>query len=114
RHWERFAMVKARVINDDNSQDVKWLKSILHPFTFRRYLDFTTLDALRNMKKLIATEIRRRRLSNNIKLGAGGIREVEFFAQSFQLIHGGREPALQSKSLLRTLDALTELDIVER
>jgi len=114
RHWERFAMVKARVINDDNSQDVKWLKSILHPFTFRRYLDFTTLDALRNMKKLIATEIRRRKLSNNIKLGAGGIREVEFFAQSFQLIHGGREPALQSKSLLRTLDSLTELDIVER
>lgn len=113
RHWERFAMVKARVINDDNSDNVKWLKSILHPFTFRRYLDFTTLDALRNMKKLIATEIRRRRLSNNIKLGAGGIREVEFFAQSFQLIHGGREPALQSKSLLRTLDVLSELDIVE-
>ncbi|KHT54122.1 glutamate-ammonia-ligase adenylyltransferase [Alteromonas marina] len=113
RHWERFAMIKARVINDDQSDDVKWLNSILQPFTFRRYLDFTTLDALRNMKKLIATEIRRRRLSNNIKLGAGGIREVEFFAQSFQLIHGGREPALQSKSLLRTLDALSELDIVE-
>lgn len=113
RHWERFAMVKARVINNDQSDDVKWLNSILQPFTFRRYLDFTTLDALRNMKKLIATEIRRRRLSNNIKLGAGGIREVEFFAQSFQLIHGGREPALQSKSLLRTLDALSELDIVE-
>ena len=113
RHWERFAMVKARVINDDQSDSVKWLNSILQPFTFRRYLDFTTLDALRNMKKLIATEIRRRRLSNNIKLGAGGIREVEFFAQSFQLIHGGREPALQSKSLLRTLDVLSELDIVE-
>lgn len=113
RHWERFAMIKARVINDNHSDDVKWLNSILQPFTFRRYLDFTTLDALRNMKKLIATEIRRRRLSNNIKLGAGGIREVEFFAQSFQLIHGGREPALQNKSLLRTLDALSELDIVE-
>lgn len=113
RHWERFAMVKARVINDDNSDNASWLKGILHPFTFRRYLDFTTLDALRNMKKLIATEIRRRRLSNNIKLGAGGIREVEFFAQSFQLIHGGREPALQSKSLLHTLDVLSELDIVE-
>ncbi|MCZ8529785.1 bifunctional [glutamate--ammonia ligase]-adenylyl-L-tyrosine phosphorylase/[glutamate--ammonia-ligase] adenylyltransferase [Alteromonas sp. PRIM-21] len=113
RHWERFAMVKARVINDDNSGNASWLKGILHPFTFRRYLDFTTLDALRNMKKLIATEIRRRRLSNNIKLGAGGIREVEFFAQSFQLIHGGREPALQSKSLLHTLDVLSELDIVE-
>ncbi|MHC6646286.1 bifunctional [glutamate--ammonia ligase]-adenylyl-L-tyrosine phosphorylase/[glutamate--ammonia-ligase] adenylyltransferase [Alteromonas sp. HB246098] len=113
RHWERFAMVKARIINDDNSDNASWLKGILHPFTFRRYLDFTTLDALRNMKKLIATEIRRRRLSNNIKLGAGGIREVEFFAQSFQLIHGGREPALQSKSLLHTLDVLSELDIVE-
>jgi glutamate-ammonia-ligase adenylyltransferase len=114
RHWERFAMVKARVINDDNSSNAKWLKSILHPFTFRRYLDFTTLDALRNMKKLIATEIRRRRLSNNIKLGAGGIREVEFFAQSFQLIHGGREPSLQSKSLLTTLSVLHEIGTVEQ
>ena len=113
RHWERFAMIKARVINDDNSSNVQWLKGILHPFTFRRYLDFTTLDALRNMKKLIATEIRRRQLKNNIKLGAGGIREVEFFAQSFQLIHGGREPKLQSKSLLNTLDSLADLGIVE-
>ena len=50
RHWERFAMIKARVINDNHSDDVKWLNSILQPFTFRRYLDFTTLDALRNMK----------------------------------------------------------------
>lgn len=113
RHWERFAMVKARIVNDDDSPDTHWLKGTLHPFTFRRYLDFTTLDALRNMKKLIATEIRRRRLSDNIKLGAGGIREVEFFAQSFQLIHGGREPSLQSKSLLTTLSALSELGIVE-
>ena len=119
RHWERFAMVKARIINTSNPHcndeaSVAWLTSILHPFTYRRYLDFTTLDALRNMKKLIATEIRRRRLNNNIKLGAGGIREVEFFAQSFQLIHGGREPLLQSKSLLTTLEVLSELDIVEQ
>lgn len=113
RHWERFAMVKARVINDDNSENVAALNAILTPFTFRRYLDFTTIDALRSMKHLIATEIRRRRLSNNIKLGAGGIREVEFFAQSFQLIHGGREPELQSKSLLTTLDKLAEFEIVE-
>ncbi|AMJ96606.1 bifunctional glutamine synthetase adenylyltransferase/deadenyltransferase [Alteromonas stellipolaris] len=113
RHWERFAMVKARVINDDKSEDVASLNAILTPFTFRRYLDFTTIDALRNMKHLIATEIRRRRLSNNIKLGAGGIREVEFFAQSFQLIHGGREPELQSKSLLTTLDKLADFEIVE-
>ncbi|AIF99594.1 bifunctional [glutamate--ammonia ligase]-adenylyl-L-tyrosine phosphorylase/[glutamate--ammonia-ligase] adenylyltransferase [Alteromonas australica] len=113
RHWERFAMVKARVINSDDSSYEATLQAILTPFTFRRYLDFTTLDALRNMKKLIATEIRRRKLNNNIKLGAGGIREVEFFAQSFQLIHGGREPSLQSKSLLTTLKALEENEIVE-
>ena len=113
RHWERFAMVKARVINSDDSSYEAALQAILTPFTFRRYLDFTTLDALRNMKKLIATEIRRRKLNNNIKLGAGGIREVEFFAQSFQLIHGGREPSLQSKSLLTTLKALEENEIVE-
>ncbi|HAI71648.1 MAG TPA: bifunctional glutamine synthetase adenylyltransferase/deadenyltransferase, partial [Alteromonas australica] len=72
RHWERFAMVKARVINSDDSSYEAALQAILTPFTFRRYLDFTTLDALRNMKKLIATEIRRRKLNNNIKLGAGG------------------------------------------
>lgn len=113
RHWERFAMVKARVINSDDSEYEAALHTILTPFTFRRYLDFTTLDALRNMKKLIATEIRRRKLNNNIKLGAGGIREVEFFAQSFQLIHGGREPSLQSKSLLTTLKALEKNEIVE-
>ncbi|MDO6566350.1 bifunctional [glutamate--ammonia ligase]-adenylyl-L-tyrosine phosphorylase/[glutamate--ammonia-ligase] adenylyltransferase [Alteromonas sp. 1_MG-2023] len=113
RHWERFAMVKARVINDDSSEDVASLNAILKPFTFRRYLDFTTIDALRNMKHLIATEIRRRRLGNNIKLGAGGIREVEFFAQSFQLIHGGRETELQSKSLLTTLIKLAEFEVVE-
>lgn len=114
RHWERFAMIKARIINDDASSYTDSLKSILVPFSFRRYLDFTTIDALRNMKKLIATEIRRRKLNNNIKLGAGGIREVEFFAQSFQLIHGGREPELQSKSLLTTLTRLAQLDIIEK
>lgn len=113
RHWERFAMVKARVINDTDSAYFEDLQDILRPFTFRRYLDFTTIDALRNMKQLIATEIRRRRLSDNIKLGAGGIREVEFFAQSFQLIHGGREPALQQKGLQVTLDALAELELVD-
>lgn len=112
RHWERFAMVKARILNAPDAY-TEQLADILKPFTFRRYLDFTTIDSLRNMKQLIATEIRRRRLTGNIKLGAGGIREVEFFAQSFQLIHGGREPALQHKSLLTTLSALKTLELVE-
>ena len=105
RHWERFAMIKARVLNPPSPyrQDVE---NILRPFTFRRYLDFTTIDALREMKGLIASEQRRRQLTSNIKLGAGGIREIEFFAQSFQLIHGGREPALQVKGLKQTLQAI--------
>lgn len=111
RHWERFAMVKARILNPDNHYDQE-LDAILRPFTFRRYLDFTTIDALRNMKSMIASETRRRRLTNNIKLGTGGIREVEFFAQSFQLIHGGRELRLQQKSLKSTLLALAELSII--
>lgn len=112
RNWERFAMIKARAITPD-SPYVDELLDILRPFTFRRYLDFTTIDALRHMKGLINREIRRRGLKDNIKLGAGGIREIEFFAQSFQLIHGGREPDLQRRSLKRTLHALSELDIVE-
>lgn len=112
RSWERFAMVKARVLGAE-SPYLAELKNILRPFTFRRYLDFTTIDALRHMKGLITREIRRRGLTDNIKLGPGGIREVEFFAQSFQLIHGGREPALQQRGLHETLTALADLDIVE-
>lgn len=110
RHWERFAMVKARVLNEPSPyRDM--VEYILKPFTFRRYLDFTTIDSLREMKQLIASEQRRRQLKGNIKLGTGGIREVEFFAQSFQLIHGGREPALQVKGLRETLDAIKALDL---
>ncbi|MBU2979226.1 bifunctional [glutamate--ammonia ligase]-adenylyl-L-tyrosine phosphorylase/[glutamate--ammonia-ligase] adenylyltransferase [Alteromonas sp. C1M14] len=110
RHWERFAMVKARVLNPPSPYR-EMIENILKPFTFRRYLDFTTIDSLREMKQLIASEQRRRQLKGNIKLGTGGIREVEFFAQSFQLIHGGREPALQVKGLKETLDAIHALDL---
>ncbi len=112
RSWERFAMIKARPVNPRGDYNDELLQ-ILRPFTFRRYLDFTTIDALRHMKGLINREIRRRGLSNNIKLGPGGIREVEFFAQSFQLIHGGREPLLRQRGLKLTLAALAELGIVE-
>ncbi|GGF65978.1 bifunctional [glutamate--ammonia ligase]-adenylyl-L-tyrosine phosphorylase/[glutamate--ammonia-ligase] adenylyltransferase [Alteromonas lipolytica] len=112
RQWERYAMIKARVLNPDSAYSAQ-LQAILAPFVYRRYLDFTTIDAIREMKQLINKELRRRRLTNNIKLGAGGIREVEFFAQSFQLIHGGRETTLQSKQLLPVLHRLAELQIVE-
>lgn len=112
RQWERYAMIKARILNPDCTY-ANQLQTILAPFIYRRYLDFTTIDAIREMKRLISKELRRRRLTGNIKLGAGGIREVEFFAQSFQLIHGGRETTLQSQQLLPVLNRLAELQIIE-
>ena len=112
RQWERYAMVKARILNPESCY-ASQLEAILAPFIYRRYLDFTTIDAIRDMKRLIGKELRRRRLTGNIKLGAGGIREVEFFAQSFQLIHGGRETTLQSRELLPVLERLAELQIIE-
>ncbi|MCV2886059.1 bifunctional [glutamate--ammonia ligase]-adenylyl-L-tyrosine phosphorylase/[glutamate--ammonia-ligase] adenylyltransferase [Aestuariibacter sp. AA17] len=113
REWERFAMVKARIINDGSPYS-QGLKDILKPFVYRRYLDFGAIDALRQMKYLISQEVRRRQLSHNIKLGAGGIREVEFIVQSFQLIRGGRLQALQTPSLLKNLTMLVELDILPK
>ncbi len=70
------------------------LRKTLRPFVFRRYIDFSVIQSLRNMKGMIAREVRRRGLKDNIKLGAGGIREIEFITRVFQLIRGGREPAL--------------------
>jgi glutamate-ammonia-ligase adenylyltransferase len=111
REWERYAMIKARILNPP-SPYVKELQSILNPFIYRRYLDFSAIKSLREMKSMISREVRRRRLTNNIKLGSGGIREVEFIVQSFQLIRGGQEPSLQKPSLLFSLNSLVTLDIL--
>jgi len=105
RDWERYALIKARVVSGDSSAGRQLLK-LLRPFVFRRYLDYSAIEALRDMKRLIEQEVRRRELQDNIKLGAGGIREVEFIAQAFQLIHGGRNLALQQRALLDVLDVL--------
>ncbi|MDU7915222.1 MAG: bifunctional [glutamate--ammonia ligase]-adenylyl-L-tyrosine phosphorylase/[glutamate--ammonia-ligase] adenylyltransferase [Klebsiella grimontii] len=88
------------------------LVAMLRPFVFRRYIDFSVIQSLRNMKGMIAREVRRRGLKDNIKLGAGGIREVEFIVQVFQLIRGGREPMLQQRALLPTLAAIEELHLL--
>lgn len=105
RDWERYAMIKARVVAGAQNMGAKLLR-ILRPFVYRRYLDFSAIEALRSMKVLIQQEVRRRDMDDNIKLGSGGIREVEFIAQSFQLIHGGRDLSLQQRPLLNTLDTL--------
>ena len=107
RDWERYAMIKARVVAGPKDMAAE-LMEMLRPFTYRKYIDFTAIDSLRAMKKMIQQELLRRQLSGDIKLGAGGIREVEFIVQSFQLIRGGRELDLQERSLLKVLQALLE------
>ena len=112
RDWERYAMVKARIMGDSEGVYANELRAMLRPFVFRRYIDFSVIQSLRNMKGMIAREVRRRGLTDNIKLGAGGIREIEFIVQVFQLIRGGREPSLQSRSLLPTLSAIAALHLL--
>jgi glutamate-ammonia-ligase adenylyltransferase len=105
RDWERYAMIKARVVAGDQAAGAELL-ALLRPFVYRRYLDFSAIEALRAMKLLIQQEVRRKGMVDNIKLGAGGIREVEFIAQAFQLIHGGRDLSLQLRPLLQVLETL--------
>lgn len=105
RSWERYAMVKARVIGASTVAG-EALQQLLRPFIYRRYIDFGAIDALRKMKSMIEAEVRRKGLKDNIKLGAGGIREVEFIAQAYQLIRGGRERSLQIRHLPEVLAEL--------
>lgn len=112
RDWERYAMVKARILGRDDSAFSEMLRRMLRPFVYRRYIDFSVIQSLRNMKGMIGREVRRRGLTNNIKLGAGGIREVEFITQVFQLIRGGREPGLQTQSLHAALAEIARLGLL--
>jgi glutamate-ammonia-ligase adenylyltransferase len=118
REWERYAWVKARAVTGD-PQDIAALDAIVRPFVFRRYLDFGVIDAIRTMHAQIRAEVNRQeRLhpdrSNNVKLGRGGIREIEFLAQVFQLIRGGRDPALRERSTRLTLRLLAERELLPR
>ncbi len=113
REWERYAWIKARVAAGDREAGKRLLER-LRPFIYRRYLDFGAFESLRDMKERIAREVKRRRLEDNIKLGRGGIREVEFFGQMFQLIRGGVTPRLQRRSILKVLEVLAEENIVPR
>ncbi|OCQ52297.1 Glutamate-ammonia-ligase adenylyltransferase [Photorhabdus australis subsp. thailandensis] len=113
RDWERYAMVKARIMGSGSKSYCEELRRMLRPFIFRRYIDFSVIQSLRNMKGMIEREVRRRGLKDNIKLGAGGIREIEFITQVFQLIRGGRELCLQSPALLPTLQVIEKLDLLQ-
>jgi len=107
REWERYAMIKARVVGGDYSAGESLL-SDLRPFVYRRYLDYGALEQLREMKALISRQMQQEGMARNIKLGVGGIREVEFVGQAFQLIRGGRDPNLRQRRILPVLRYLGE------
>lgn len=111
REWERYAMVKARPITGE-AQDRRRLMEMLRPFVYRRYLDFGAFESLRAMKVMIVQELARRDVGDNVKLGLGGIREIEFIGQAFQLIRGGRVPELRERSILTILARLPRLGLL--
>jgi len=113
RDWERYALIKARPVTGDPTQAAQ-LMDALRPFVFRRYIDFGIIESLRGMKQMITAEVRRRGLQQDVKLGHGGIREVEFIAQCFQLIRGGRDLGLQQRELLKVLAECAELGCLPR
>lgn len=118
REWERYAWVKARAITG-RPEHIADLEKIVFPFVYRRYLDYGVIESLRNMHHQIRAEVVRQETRHpdrgiNVKLGRGGIREVEFLAQVFQLIRGGRESVLRDRSTRATLQTLAEKGILDQ
>jgi glutamate-ammonia-ligase adenylyltransferase len=111
REWERYAMIKARVVAGEPDAGAQ-LTALLRPFVFRRYLDYGAIDSLRELKRLITKELHRKGMSANIKLGPGGIREIEFIGQALQLVRGGRDPGLQIRPILPVLERLGALALL--
>jgi len=128
REWERFAWVKALVIADSGiagdaarRADEAQLGAIVEPFVYRRYLDFAAIDAMRDLHELIRTESTRRSMRRDtrdgggidVKIGRGGIREIEFCAQLFQVVRGGRDALLRDRRTLVTLQALAQRRLID-
>lgn len=111
REWERYAWIKARIIT--GGQDGDSLLDMTRPFVFRKYVDYTAFEAMREMKAMIEREVARRNIADDIKLGAGGIREVEFIVQVFQLIYGGAKLELQDRQCLVSLKHLGEAGLLD-
>lgn len=111
REWERYAMIKARQVAGDFKIGAQ-LMAMLKPFVYRRYLDYGAFEELRSLKAQITQELKRKDRLDNIKLGQGGIREIEFIGQAFQLIRGGNDKSLQARGILEILTLLGEKQLL--
>jgi len=109
REWERYAWIKARALTGSLERE---LSAVVRPFVFRKYLDYATLGAMRRLHTEVRREVERRELAGNVKLGPGGIREVEFVAQALQLIRGGRDAGLTVKPTLQVLSLLSQKNLL--
>jgi glutamate-ammonia-ligase adenylyltransferase len=110
REWERYAWVKGRVTVGPHEE----LHKIIDPFVYRKYLDYGALNSMRDLKAQIQNDVNKRGIQENIKLGRGGIRKVEFIAQVYQLIRGGQDKTLRLKSLLPTLALLETKQLLSK
>lgn len=111
REWERYAWIKARIVT--GGKEGNELLDMTRPFVFRKYVDYTAFEAMREMKAMIEREVLRRNIEDDIKLGAGGIREVEFIVQVFQLIYGGSKLELQDRQCLVSLHHLGGVGLLD-
>ncbi|OTG83207.1 bifunctional glutamine synthetase adenylyltransferase/deadenyltransferase [Acinetobacter sp. ANC 4558] len=112
REWERYAWIKARAVT--GGKEGQELLHMTRPFVFRKYVDYTAFEAMREMKTMIEREVLRRNIEDDIKLGSGGIREVEFIVQVFQLIYGGAKLELQDRKCLVSLHHLGEAELLDQ
>lgn len=111
RNWERYAWIKARPIAGDIDGGERLIET-LRPFVYRRYLDYSAYEAIREMHRQVRQQSRANSVVDDLKLGAGGIREIEFIIQTFQLIRGGRVPALRTRHLLHAMQEVARLDLL--
>jgi len=115
REWERYAWIKGRTMNTGVNLQPEWIEAmqkIARPFVFRKYLDFGAINAMRDLHAQIRREVARKDMADHVKLGPGGIREIEFMAQVFQLIRGGRDPGLQIRPTLSVLKQLVGRQLI--
>ena len=112
RDWERYALIKARPVAGDRESGKRFIEDV-RPFVYRRYIDYGSVEALQEMHANVHEDARRKDRLDDIKRGPGGIREIEFLAQCFQLLRGGREPSLQTPSLDGALTEITRIGLLD-